>query len=279
VRDAQNHYLDFAQTLARGAGKRIRERLQAHETFTIETKSSPTDLVTEIDRDIEQWLAERIKETYPEHGMLGEEGTDRQGESLHGDGYRWIVDPIDGTTNFIHQQINFCISIALYRGDEGVVGVVYDPMREEMFWGSRGEGAFLNGKRLDIRAPKVLAESLIGTSLMWFRRTRKMGLLDHIYTIARKSRGIRALGAAALEMAYVAAGRIDAYLSLKLSPWDFAAAKLIIEEAGGLVRSFSGDDLPLAPPEYGLIATRTSLLPDLIAILNEQGRSEDEVQL
>ncbi|MBE3594302.1 MAG: inositol monophosphatase [Candidatus Carbobacillus altaicus] len=271
---AQNNFLEFARTLASGAGELIRERLYAHKDLKIKTKSSPTDLVTEIDREVEEWIAERIKETYPEHGMLGEEGTEREGSSAGGSIYRWIVDPIDGTTNFIHQRINFCISIALYHGDEGVVGVVYDPIRNEMFWASRGEGAFLNGEKLDIREKKELMESLVGTNLIWLRRTRKLGLLDHVYTIARRSRGIRALGAAALEMAYVAAGRIDAFLSLKLSPWDFAAAKLLVEEAGGVVRSFTGDAVPIAPPEHGLIAARTSLLPELMDILNEERTSD-----
>ncbi|WP_248844487.1 inositol monophosphatase family protein, partial [Hydrogenibacillus schlegelii] len=272
-------YLAFARTLAEEAGALIRERLlqlEAGEALQIGTKSGPSDLVTEVDRAVEAHVVRRIRAAYPDHGVLGEEGTDAAG-SPEAAGLRWVIDPIDGTTNFVHQKVNFCVSIALYAGDEGLVGVVYDPMREERFTAVRGGGAALNGRPLRLNGAKGLSESLIGTSLTWVRRARQTGLVEPVWRLAERSRGLRSLGAAALEAAYVAAGRLDAFLSLTLSPWDFAAAKLIVEEAGGTVVDFAGRPVGLKRPELGFLAAHPSLVGPILEVLRPWVRSQQEV--
>ncbi|MBE3596770.1 MAG: inositol monophosphatase [Hydrogenibacillus sp.] len=271
-------WLRFARLLAGDAGALIKERLKAAENGTridIGTKSGPSDLVTDVDRAVEALLVSRIRHQYPAHGVLGEEGA-REAGRPEARGLVWVLDPIDGTTNFIHQRVNFCVSIALYAGDQGLVGVVYDPMREELFWAARGVGAYLNDRRLRLDAPKTLRESLIGTSLTWIKRARKAGVVDRIWTIGERSRGIRSLGAAALETAYVAAGRLDAYLSLQLSPWDFAAGKLIIEEAGGAVVDFLGTPLSLEVPRLGFLAAHRDVAPELIDILAPWAKAQPD---
>ncbi|KWW96983.1 hypothetical protein TR75_11330 [Hydrogenibacillus schlegelii] len=257
----------------------MRERLlqlEAGEALQIGTKSGPSDLVTEVDRAVEAHVVRRIRAAYPDHGVLGEEGTDAAG-SPEAAGLRWVIDPIDGTTNFVHQKVNFCVSIALYAGDEGLVGVVYDPMREERFTAVRGGGAALNGRPLRLNGAKGLSESLIGTSLTWVRRARQTGLVEPVWRLAERSRGLRSLGAAALEAAYVAAGRLDAFLSLTLSPWDFAAAKLIVEEAGGTVVDFAGRPVGLKRPELGFLAAHPSLVGPILEVLRPWVRSQQEV--
>ncbi|MBE3562716.1 MAG: inositol monophosphatase [Hydrogenibacillus schlegelii] len=273
-------YLAFARTLAEEAGALIRERLlklEAGEALQIGTKSGPSDLVTEVDRAVEAHVVRRIRAAYPDHGVLGEEGTDAAG-SPETAGLRWVIDPIDGTTNFVHQKLNFCVSIALYAGDEGLVGVVYDPMREERFTAVRGGGAALNGRPLRLDGAKGLSESLIGTSLTWVRRARQTGLVEPVWRLAERSRGLRSLGAAALEAAYVAAGRLDAFLSLTLSPWDFAAAKLIVEEAGGTVVDFAGRPVGLKRPELGFLAAHPSLVGPILEVLRPWALSQQEAR-
>ncbi|QZA32507.1 inositol monophosphatase [Hydrogenibacillus sp. N12] len=273
-------YLAFARTLAEEAGALIRERLlklEAGEALQIGTKSGPSDLVTEVDRAVEAHVVRRIRAAYPDHGVLGEEGTDAAG-SPEAAGLRWVIDPIDGTTNFVHQKVNFCVSIALYAGDEGLVGVVYDPMREERFTAVRGGGAAINGRPLRLDGAKGLSESLIGTSLTWVRRARQTGLVEPVWRLAERSRGLRSLGAAALEAAYVAAGRLDAFLSLTLSPWDFAAAKLIVEEAGGTVVDFAGRPVGLKRPELGFLAAHPSLVEPILEVLRPWALSQQEAR-
>ncbi|CCQ96192.1 Inositol-1-monophosphatase [[Clostridium] ultunense Esp] len=260
-------YILFATKLAREAGKIALEG-RKEKIVSYQFKSSHKDLVTEIDRQVERFIVAKIKETYPSHGILGEEGTNIDGGG--NSSYRWVIDPIDGTTNFIHQGINFCVSIALYQGGEGVAGVVYDPSRDELFSGERGKGAFLNGSRIGFTGEKKMDESLIGTNLIWVGRTRRLKLEESIYRLANVSRGVRSLGAAALELAYVAAGRLDAYLGLYLSPWDYGAGKLIVEEAGGKVSNFDGDSLSLISEKQGLLASHPSIHGDLLQFLKRE---------
>lgn len=255
--------LTFAKQIAEDAGNKIFEMIQGEE-IEIHTKTSDTDLVTQVDQEIEKRLTDQILRKYPEHTVMGEEGMSETSLSAE---YRWYIDPIDGTTNFIHQQINYCISIALYKRNEGLIGIVYDPTRREMFWAGRGLGAYLNHSRLANIEEKRLQEALIGTNLVWVRRTRKWGLEQQIYEIAKRCRGIRSLGAAALELAYVAAGRLDGFISLHLSPWDFAAGQVLIREVGGQITDFNGMELPLKTEKYGLLAARENAHREILHIL------------
>lgn len=258
--------LTFVKKIAEDAGNTILEKIQGEE-IEIHTKTSDTDLVTQVDQEIERRLVKQILQKYPDHTIVGEEGMSEIDLAAE---YRWYIDPIDGTTNFIHQQINYCISIALYKGNIGLIGIVYDPTRREMFWAGKGLGAFLNERRLPNIQEKRLQEALIGTNLVWVRRTRKWGLEQQIYEIAKRCRGIRSLGAAALELAYIAAGRLDGFISLHLSPWDFAAGQVLIREVGGRITDFNGMELPLKTEKYGLLAARTNAHQEILNILQKQ---------
>lgn len=265
----QEFHLDaiftFAKQITKEAGEMIMRILQEEE-IEVHTKTSATDLVTQVDQEVERFFISRIEADYPSHTVIGEEG---MGETNTTAAYRWYIDPIDGTTNFIHQQINFCISVALYKEGEGLIGIVYDPVRQEMFASAKGKGAFLNDRKLPSITDKSLSEALIGTNLVWVRRTRKWGLENEIYEIAKSCRGIRSLGAAALELAYVAAGRLDGFISLHLSPWDFAAGNVLIQEVGGIVTDFSGLKLPLKKEKNGLLAARPQVHYEILQILNQ----------
>lgn len=258
--------LSFARDIAEEAGQYILKVIR-EEDIQVKWKSSPTDLVTHVDQEVERRLIARINEEYPDHTIVGEEGLSEVDDQAE---YRWFIDPIDGTTNFVHQQINYCVSIAVYNKNTGLVGVVYDPSRNEMFWAAKGMGAYLNGKPLKRNTPLQLEESLVATNLIWVGRTRKWGLESQVYQIARRCRGIRSLGAAALELAYVAAGRIDAFLSLHLSPWDFAAGKVIIEEAGGKLSDFSGREIALTREKFGLLASHSDIHAEMLELLKKE---------
>jgi myo-inositol-1(or 4)-monophosphatase len=230
---------ELALRCAREAGELSQERLK--QPFAVEYKTSASDLVTAIDKEVEQYVVEMIHRQFPDHGILGEESSGTGDVGSHET--VWIIDPIDGTTNLVHQQINYAVSIAVYHQGAGVVGVVYDPSRQEMFAAVKGEGAFLNGRRLKLSKSVKLEEALLCTSVFWNKRAEQTGIDQLVKQLAGKVRGMRLLGSAALELAYVAAGRLDGYVSMSLHPWDFAAGKLIVEEAGGVVTQISG--LPL----------------------------------
>ncbi len=232
--------LQLALSCARTAGELSLKRMK--EPFLVEYKTSASDLVTAVDKEVEQAVVQAILRQYPDHGILGEEST-FQGDPKQFDTL-WIIDPIDGTTNFVHQQINFSVSIAVYHRGQGLIGVVYDPSRDEMFYAVKGQGAWLNGRPLRLDRQVKLEEALLCTSVFWNKRAEQMGIDQIVKRLAGKVRGMRLLGSAALEMAYVAAGRLDGYISLSLNPWDFCAGRLIVEEAGGMVTNMSGDPLP-----------------------------------
>ncbi|RNB71274.1 inositol monophosphatase family protein [Brevibacillus panacihumi] len=231
---------EHALHCARSAGKLSLARMR--EPFTVEYKTSASDLVTAVDKEVEKHVIDLILAKYPDHGILGEErtfaGDPSQFDTL------WVIDPIDGTTNFVHQQINFSVSIAVYHKGEGLVGAVYDPSRDELFYAVRGEGAFLNDRPLRLERHVRLEEALLCTSVFWNERAEQMGIDQIVKKLAGKVRGMRLLGSAALEMAYVAAGRLDGYVSLSLNAWDFGAGRIIVEEAGGRVTSMAGTPLP-----------------------------------
>ncbi|GAA4716837.1 inositol monophosphatase family protein [Brevibacillus fulvus] len=231
---------ELAIQCAREAGKL--SLLRMSQPYTVEYKTSASDLVTAVDKEVEKRVIEMILAKYPEHGVLGEEST------FQGDPHQfetlWIIDPIDGTTNFVHQQINFSVSIAVYQKGQGVIGVVYDPSRDELFYAVKGEGAYLNGRKLKLDRQVKLEEALLCTSVFWNKRAEQIGIDRIVKQLAGKVRGMRLLGSAALELSYVAAGRLDGYVSMSLNAWDFAAGRLIVEEAGGIVTKINGQPLP-----------------------------------
>jgi myo-inositol-1(or 4)-monophosphatase len=210
------------------------------ERMTVQYKTSWSDLVTEVDKGVEQAVKSAILSRFPDHGFVGEEGGggwDRE--------YTWVLDPLDGTTNFAHTLPNFVCSLACYRGQEGQVAAIYDPNRDELFVACRGGGATLNGAPIKVDPAARLRESLIGTNLMWDMRDDRFHNLPGLQELGKNVRGIRSLGAAALELAYVACGRYSGFVQYRLAPWDFGAGALIVAEAGGAVTQLDGSPLDI----------------------------------
>ncbi|WP_257350606.1 inositol monophosphatase family protein [Pseudalkalibacillus decolorationis] len=225
---------------AKDAGKVIRDSFE--KQLTVETKSNKDDLVTNMDREVETFLINKINEQYPEHKILGEEGVGEKVTSL--DGTVWIIDPIDGTMNFVHQQTNFAISIGVYQDGVGMVGIIYNVVYDEMFHAIKDEGAYLNDRKLNQLGNVKLDESIISLNATWVTENRRIDP-NVLSPLVKKCRGTRSYGSAAIELAFVAAGRLDAYITMRLSPWDFAAGKVLIEEVGGTVTTVDGNPIEL----------------------------------
>ncbi|SFA52141.1 myo-inositol-1(or 4)-monophosphatase [Parageobacillus thermantarcticus] len=222
------------------AGARIHTALE--EKLTIETKAHRNDLVTNVDREIERFFIEKIRKTFPDHHVLGEEGFGDEIKTLQG--VVWIIDPIDGTMNFIHQKRNFAISIGVFENGVGILGYVYDVVHDELYVARKGEGAFLNGKPLPRLEPVSVSEAVISLNATWVTENKRIDP-KVLAPLVKAARGTRSYGSAALEMAYVAAGRLDAYITMRLSPWDFAGGLVLVQEAGGIVTNLYGEPLDL----------------------------------
>ncbi len=201
---------------------------------TVEYKGE-ADLVTEADRASETLIRQRIRKLWPTHDILGEE----EGLIDTGSDYRWYVDPLDGTTNFAHGFPMFCVSMALEHKGQRIAGVIYDPTRDEMFTAEQGSGAYLNQKPMQVSNTRNLAESLVATGFPSHKRHQNPNI--HFYhQITLRTHGVRRAGSAALDLCYVASGRLDGFWEFNLNPWDTAAGVLIVEEAGGKVTGFDG---------------------------------------
>jgi myo-inositol-1(or 4)-monophosphatase len=266
-----------AAAIAREAGVRLREFFA--EGVETEYKGD-VDLVTVADRTVEKLIRTRLGETFPEHGVYGEEGTR---ERMEGE-FRWYVDPLDGTTNFAHGFPQFCVSMGLEQraglenrsvGSEPdrdgtiVAGVIYDPMRDELYTAERGRGAWLNGKPIHVSRIPVLAEALVATGFPSRKRHDSPNIhFYHEFTL--RSHGVRRAGSAALDLAFIASGRLEAFWEFNLNPWDTAAGILLVEEAGGQVTDFAGAPFRLDSREVlasnGLIhAELVDLFKDMFA--------------
>ena len=246
---------------ARSAGKLLREALGGPRR--IDYKGHPTNLVTEMDRRSESLIVERIRAAFPDHAILGEEGGARAGTS----GYRWLIDPLDGTTNYAHGVPIFAVSVALERSGQVELGVAYDPTREECFVARRGAGATLNGEPLRVSSTTELGESLLVTGFPYDIRSTARTNLPEYAALALRSRAVRRLGSAVLDLCYVAAGRFDGYWELTLGPWDMAAGGLVVAEAGGRITSVDGGPWRLDGP--GVLATNGAIHAALLAELEE----------
>jgi myo-inositol-1(or 4)-monophosphatase len=228
--------LTIAVKAARRAGSIINRASLNIDVLTV-THKTFNDFVSEVDRAAEQTIIDVLKDAYPEHAILAEE-SGAQGDS----DYLWVIDPLDGTTNFLHGFPQYAVSIALMHKKILMQAVVYDPGRNELFTATRGCGAYLNDRRLRVSKRTQLADSLIGTGFPF----REMKHLDRYLAIFRdlvkNTAGVRRPGAASLDLAYVAAGRLDGFWEFGLSPWDIAAGSLLIQESGGLIGDFAGND-------------------------------------
>jgi myo-inositol-1(or 4)-monophosphatase len=233
----------FIEALCVEAGALLRERL--HESHTVEYKGE-INLVTEADRLAETLIVERIRRSFPGHDILTEESPSPA--TANGSGFRWIIDPLDGTTNYAHGYPVFCVSIGLEV--EGVIrlGAVYNPMLEELFAAERGKGAFLNGIRLAVSRTADLNKSLLATGFPYDLRQDRNNNMNYFRALAMSTQAVRRAGSAALDLAYVAAGRFDGFWELKLMPWDTAAGWLLVEEAGGRVTDLGDGPYHLRAP-------------------------------
>ncbi|MBW4037910.1 MAG: inositol monophosphatase [Acidobacteria bacterium] len=254
-----------AELIAREAGSLLREFY--HQGVTTQYKGD-VDLVTEADRASEALIVDRLHQAFPKHGIYGEEGT-REGLDSE---FRWYVDPLDGTTNFAHGFPVFCVVLGCERrhsrlasneDGEMVAGVIYDPLRDEMFSAVRGEGAALNGKVIHVSSTGSLQESLIATGFPSHKRHRSPNV--HFYQeFTLRSHGVRRAGSAAIDLAYVACGRLDGYWEFELNPWDTSAGYLLVEEAGGRMSHFNGDQFTLDSRE--ILATNGMIHPEMEAL-------------
>ncbi|BBP00622.1 inositol monophosphatase family protein [Sulfuriferula nivalis] len=228
--------LSTAVKAARRAANIITRASQDTNLLQIQHKDH-NDFVTEVDRAAEATIIETLLDAYPNHAILAEE-SGQQGDSE----YQWIIDPLDGTTNFLHGFPQYCISIALVHNGQLEQGVIYDPTRNDLFTASRGQGAFLNDRRIRVSKALKLADALIGTGFPYRDFTHLDTYMGMLRDVLQKSAGVRRPGSAALDLAYVAAGRFDGFWEIGLNKWDIAAGCLLVKEAGGLVGDFQGDD-------------------------------------
>lgn len=261
--------LESAIRLAREAGRIQRERYESR--LEIDTKSASIDLVTEVDRACEALIVNGLREAHPEDAILAEEGGDHVAVLDGSSGYRWVIDPLDGTVNYAHGFPRFCVSIAVEvagggaGGAESVVGVVYDPLLDECFHAKRGGGAQLGERTLAVSRTRALGSALVATGFAYDIHESRHDNLAQFAEMVKRARGLRRDGSAALDLCYVAAGRLDAYWEFKLHPWDVAAGRLIVEEAGGRVSDVDGGAAPSSGAE--IVSSNGRIHDEVLAVL------------
>ncbi len=250
-------YREFIEATAREAGALLRGRID--DRHTVQYKGE-INLVTEVDHLSEALIVERIRGSFPDHGILSEESP----EMVNGSGYRWIIDPLDGTTNYAHGYPAFCVSIALEAQGKIRLGAVYNPMLDELFIAEKGTGAFLNGRSLKVSQTAELSRSLLATGFPYDIREDRNNNINYFESMLLNTQAVRRAGSAALDLAYLAAGRFDGFWELKLLPWDIAAGWLLVEEAGGIVTDLHSTPFDLHSPHIlasnGLIHAEMSRL-------------------
>ena len=251
---------EFAIETARGAGALLKENVG--KVGRIEFKGA-VDIVTEIDRKSEELIMAAIGKTFPGHGILTEESPEVKQDSP----YKWIIDPLDGTTNYSHGFPFFCVSIGFEEAGEVIFGVVYDPMLDELYTAEKGIGAALNGKKITVSAINDLGRGLLATGFPYDLRASKDNNLDFFSQFSLKAQAIRRAGSAALDLCYIASGRFDGYWEMKLRPWDVAAGALIVGEAGGRVTDFSGGPFSIYGREC--LASNGLIHEDMVRILSK----------
>ena len=239
---------------AREAGAFLVSRLGKIKTIE-RKKGQETNLVTDIDRESERMIVSRIRASYPSHAILGEEG----GQLASDSDTCWVIDPLDGTTNYTHSFPIFSVSIGIQHRGELVAGVVYDPVADELFSAERGSGSFLNGERLRVSNIDTLINSLLVTGFPY-------NVVQHFQQFLMEAQGVRRLGSAALDLCYIAAGRLDGYWEVTLQPWDKAAGIVIVQEAGGRVTDFLGHPPDIRNPNT--LASNGKIHELMLSVLN-----------
>jgi myo-inositol-1(or 4)-monophosphatase len=251
--------LNFAIETARAAGSILLEKFGRNISVS---KKGDINLVTEADLAAEALIVERIRSYHPKHSILAEESGVTE---VAGSEYKWIIDPLDGTTNYAHGYPCFAVNIALEHNGEIVVGVTYDPTRDELFAAERGQGATLNNKKITVSVKEDLKDSLIVTGFP-YNFMEKPDFAEHLKKFLLAARGVRRDGSAALDMAYLACGRFDGFWEEGLNPWDMAAGKLLIEEAGGVLTAYDGSVFDIYTPP--LCASNGLIHEEMLRVLS-----------
>jgi len=252
---------------ARRAGRSLKRDLGEVEQLQVSLKG-PRNFVTAADHRAEAILREELTKARPDYGFLGEEGGAHPGTDKT---QRWIVDPLDGTTNFLHGIPHFAIAIALERSGAIVAGLIYNPANDEMFVAERGKGAFLNDRRIRVAARQRLADAVVGCGLPHYGRGDLALARSEIAAAQRAFAGLRRYGAATLDLAWVAAGRLDAFWERDLSPWDLAAGSLVVREAGGFLSDLDGGDAILS--KGNVVAGNETMHRELLRLLREAAKA------
>lgn len=265
-----SRWLEFAIDVAREAGQVL---LAAGQTSLEVQEKGVVDLVTNADRASEALIRERIEAAFPLHDFLGEESWVGH-NPVPSDRPLWIVDPLDGTTNFAHGLPLWSVSIACVAHGSPCVGVVHDPSRGETFWAEAGQGSFCNGSRIRVSDRATLRDSLLVTGFPYDIQTSSHDNVDHFRDFLKRTRGVRRLGSAAIDLAYVACGRFDGFWEMKLHAWDIAAGVLLVNEAGGMVSNFSGQPIDLFGEE--IVASGGGIHSAMCGMLSPQFRANEE---
>jgi myo-inositol-1(or 4)-monophosphatase len=263
--------LNIAVRAARAAGDIIVRNMDRLDRLKIVTKQN-NDFVSNVDHMSEQAIISTIKQAYPDHGIIAEEsGT--QAESSE---FQWIIDPLDGTTNYLHGFPQFAVSIALKHKNRLEVGVIYDPVSQELFTAMRGDGAKLNDKKIRVTNQKGLNNALLGTGFPYYDQTYIDTYLETMKALMQKTAGIRRPGSAALDLAWLAAGRIDGFWEFNLKAWDIAAGALIVREAGGIVSDFENKDGYLHSGD--IIAASPKVFPEMLKIIQDKIKDSNYIK-
>lgn len=259
-------FMAVAQEAALKAGGILRENINGIRQISYK---GDINLVTEMDTRSERAVVETLRAAYPGHGIIAEEET----SILNDSGFVWIIDPLDGTTNYAHGYPCFSVSIALEYAGEVITAVVYDPMRGELFSARKGEGAYLNGKQIHVSSAETLIQSLLATGFPYDRKVSEKNNLNYFHDLLMASQEVRRDGSAALDLCYVAVGRFDGFWELKLKPWDVAAGSLIVREAGGVVSDLAG--MPVRLDAEEIVASNGKIHPHMVKVLKEARRNSE----
>ncbi len=255
--------LDHTIQVAKEAGAFIRKEREDFDWSKVEQKKTFSDLVSYVDKEAEKLIVEKLHHLIPGAGFITEEGT----VDYKSDKYNWVIDPLDGTTNFLHGLPVYSTSIALMKEKEEILGVVYEINQDECFYARKNGGAFCNNKRIRVSKAKTLEESLIATGFPYASFDRMPNYLKIITHLMANTHGIRRLGSAAVDLVYVAAGRLEGFFEFGLNPWDMAGGTIILKEAGGVVTDFEGNDDYIFG-NAGLVSS-CGIHGDLLKVIND----------
>jgi myo-inositol-1(or 4)-monophosphatase len=255
--------VNIAVRAARAAGDIIVRNMDRLDRIKVVTKQN-NDFVSNVDHLAEETIISTIKQAYPDHGILAEES----GKQAENSEFQWIIDPLDGTTNYLHGFPQFAVSIALKHKDRLEVGVIYDPVSQELFTASRGNGAMLNDRKIRVTSHKGLQNALLGTGFPYYDQSYIDTYLETMKELMQRTAGIRRPGSAALDLAWLAAGRIDGFWEFNLKAWDIAAGALIVREAGGIVSDFENKGNYLHSGD--IIAAGPKVFPEMLKIIQQK---------